>query len=185
MEVENSISPPFIGKDGHAFKVQILKATSVKSKQSDHQKNQKFKHRTKFQNSDRNVQSATKIVIPPETSVTVPVLANFPAGSNHLYVEKVFSWNRNPDNLYAPPGDVPQLTTSPTQNSTSLPPFPALFPTLWKTMLIPCAISHRVLSSGSRSLYPKRMMGGSILFFMLDRIRLDSVCMRKGNEAVL
>ena len=28
-------------------------------------------------------------------------------------------------------------------------------------------------------------MGGSILFFMLDCIRLDSVCMSEGNEAVL
>jgi hypothetical protein len=36
MVVENSISPPFIDEDGHAFKVQILKATSIKSKQSTH-----------------------------------------------------------------------------------------------------------------------------------------------------
>jgi hypothetical protein len=32
MVVENSILPLFIDKDGHTFKVQILKATSVKSK---------------------------------------------------------------------------------------------------------------------------------------------------------
>ena len=31
------------------------------------------------------------------------VLANFPAGSNHLYVEKALSSNRNPDDFYAPP----------------------------------------------------------------------------------
>src|ERR1700676_4846058 len=68
-----------------------------------HRRNQKFKHKTRFQNSDRNIQSTAKIVIPPETSVTVPVLANFPAGLNHLYVEKVFSSNRNPDDFYAPP----------------------------------------------------------------------------------
>jgi hypothetical protein len=44
-----------------------------------------------------------KIIIPPETSVTVPVLANFPAGCNHLYIKNVFSSNRNTDDLYAPP----------------------------------------------------------------------------------
>ena len=44
-----------------------------------------------------------KIVILPETSVAIPVLANFPTGSNYLYVEKVFSSNRNPDDFYTPP----------------------------------------------------------------------------------
>ena len=33
----------------------------------------------------------------------VPVLANFPSGLNCLYVEKVFSTNRNPDDVYAQP----------------------------------------------------------------------------------
>ena len=44
-----------------------------------------------------------KIVIPPETSFTVPVLANFPSGSNCLYVERVFSTNWNADDVYALP----------------------------------------------------------------------------------
>ena len=46
---------------------------------------------------------AAKIVIPPATSVAIPVLANFTTGSDQLYVEKVFSSNRNPDDFYAPP----------------------------------------------------------------------------------
>jgi hypothetical protein len=33
----------------------------------------------------------------------IPILANFPKGSNCLYVEKVFSTNRNPDDVYTPP----------------------------------------------------------------------------------
>jgi len=33
----------------------------------------------------------------------VPVLANFPSGLNCLYLEKVFSSNRNPDDVYVPP----------------------------------------------------------------------------------
>ena len=44
-----------------------------------------------------------KIVIPPEISVAVPVLANFPSSSNCLYVEKVFSTNQNADDVYALP----------------------------------------------------------------------------------
>ena len=48
------------------------------------------------------MQSAVKIVIPPETSVVVPILANFPSSLNCLYVEKVFSTNRDADNVYAP-----------------------------------------------------------------------------------
>lgn len=43
------------------------------------------------------------MVIPPETSVAVPVLARFPKDSNSLYVEKAFSTNRNSDDIYAPP----------------------------------------------------------------------------------
>jgi len=46
---------------------------------------------------------AAKIVIPPKTSVTIPVLANFSTGSDQLHVEKVFSSNRNPDDFYALP----------------------------------------------------------------------------------
>ena len=43
------------------------------------------------------------VVIPPETSVAIPVLANFPKGSNCLYIEKIFMTNRNHDDVYAPP----------------------------------------------------------------------------------
>ena len=65
--------------------------------------NQRFKQKTKFREHNRNIRSAVKIVIPPETSVAVPVLANFPSSSNCLYIEKVFSTNRNADDIYAPP----------------------------------------------------------------------------------
>src|ERR1700685_1956 len=99
MPVNNSVSPPFIDEEGHTFKLHVLNSST----QSIHRKNQRFKWKTKFRKTDRNVQSSVKIVIPPETSVTVPVLANFPSGWNCLYVEKVFSTNRNPDNVYAPP----------------------------------------------------------------------------------
>src|ERR1700691_48564 len=99
MPVNNSVSPPFIDEEGHAFKLRILSSST----RSIHRKNQRFKWKTKLRKTDRNVRSSVKIIIPPETSVAVPVLTNFPSGLNCLYVEKVFSTNRNPDNVYAPP----------------------------------------------------------------------------------
>ena len=95
MPVNNLVSPPFIDKEGHTFKLCVLNSST----QSVHQKNERFKQKTKFKKTDKNVRSAAKIIIPPEISVMVPVLANFPNGSNCLYVEKVFSTNRNPDDV--------------------------------------------------------------------------------------
>ena len=112
MPVNNSVSPPFLDKDGHAFKLHVLNSSA----KSTHQKNQRFKRKTKFREHDRNIRSAVKIVIPPETSVAVPVLANFPSGSNCLYVEKVFSTNRNADDVYTPPDSL-ILKRNPRTNS--------------------------------------------------------------------
>ena len=102
MPVNNSVSPPFLDEDGHAFKLHVLNS-SVKS---THWKNQRFKHKTKFREHNRNIWSTVKIVIPPETSVVVPVLANFPSGLNCLYAEKVFSTNQNADDVYLPPSSL-------------------------------------------------------------------------------
>ena len=99
MPVNDSVSPPFLDEDGHAFKLRVLNSSA----KSTHRKNQRFKRKTKFREHDRNVRSAVKIVIPPQTSVAVPVLANFPSGLNCLYVEKAFSTNRHANNAYRPP----------------------------------------------------------------------------------
>ena len=99
MPVNNSVSPPFLDEDGHTFKLRVLNSSA----KFTHRKNQRFKRKTKFREHDRNIQSAIKIVIPLKTSVAVPILANFPSGSNCLYVEKVFSTNRNADDVYALP----------------------------------------------------------------------------------
>src|ERR1700735_3942568 len=99
MPVNNLVSPPFINKEGHTFKLCVLNSSS----QSIHQKNQRFKQKTKFRKTDRNVQSSNKIIIPPETLVAVPILTNFPSGLNCLYVEFFLSINKNPNNGYVPP----------------------------------------------------------------------------------
>ena len=51
MAVNNSVSPPFLDKDGHTFKLYVLNSSA----KSTHQKNQRFKHKTKFREHDRNI----------------------------------------------------------------------------------------------------------------------------------
>ena len=51
MLVNNSVSPPFLDEDGHAFKLHVLKSSA----ESTHQKNQRFKRKIKFREHDRNI----------------------------------------------------------------------------------------------------------------------------------
>jgi hypothetical protein len=44
-----------------------------------------------------------KVVIPPETCIKIPVLANFPDKSTSFYVEKIFNSNQNMEDVYAAP----------------------------------------------------------------------------------
>ena len=90
----NLISPELVNEDGHTFKVRRISLTNKGFlKKINHQRNQWIKRKSKFQASDQNVQSKVKVVIPPETCVTVPVLANFPKKSESLYVKKIFNSN--------------------------------------------------------------------------------------------
>ena len=70
MPVNNSVSPPFLDEDRHTFKLHVLNSSA----KSTHQKNQRFKCKTKFREHDRNIRSTVKIVIPPETSSWYPFL---------------------------------------------------------------------------------------------------------------
>ena len=51
MPVNNSVSPPFLDEDGHTFKLRVLNSSA----KSTHQKNQRFKRKTKFREHDRNI----------------------------------------------------------------------------------------------------------------------------------
>jgi hypothetical protein len=106
MKVESSTSSPFTDEDGHAFKIKVLNASRGMNSKAVHRKNQAFRKKTRFRTSDRNIRSAIKILVPPQTSVAVPVLANFPTETNVLYVEKVFTTNTNPEDVYAPPDSI-------------------------------------------------------------------------------
>jgi hypothetical protein len=104
LDIINSVSPEFISEDGHAFRVRRIHSTAKGfSKRIDHRRSQRIRRKTKFRATDQNVRSKSKIVIPPETCVTVPVIANFPEKSDSLFVEKVFSSNRNLEDVYAAP----------------------------------------------------------------------------------
>src|SRR6202453_345676 len=104
MDIANSVSLELLDEDGHAFKVQRINSGSKGLiKKIDHRRNQQIRRKSKYRANNQNVQSRIKVVIPLETCVTVPVLANFPDKSTSLYVEKVFSSNRNLEDVYAAP----------------------------------------------------------------------------------
>ena len=56
--------------------------------------------KSKCQTTNQNVQSKIEVVIPLETCVTVPVLANFKDAATCLYFKKVFNSNRNLEEIY-------------------------------------------------------------------------------------
>jgi hypothetical protein len=68
--VNNSVLPPFLDEDGHAFKLCVLNSSA----KFTHRKNQRFKCKTKFRKNDKNVQSAAKIVIPLKLLSQYPFL---------------------------------------------------------------------------------------------------------------
>src|ERR1700683_3612448 len=104
MDIASSVSPELLDEDGHAFKVRRINSGSKGLiKRIDHRRNQRIRRKSKYRASDQNVRSRIKVVIPPETCVTVPVLMNFPDKSTSLYVEKVFSSNKNLEDVYATP----------------------------------------------------------------------------------
>src|ERR1700683_5478136 len=102
MDIANSVSPKLVDEDGHAFKVRRINLGSKGLiKKIEHRRNQQIRTKSKYQANDQNIRSKIKVIIPLETCVTVLVLANFPNRSNYLYVEKVFSSNRNLEDVYA------------------------------------------------------------------------------------
>src|SRR6202453_3236092 len=104
MDIANSVSPELLDEDDHAFKVRRINLGSKGLiKKIDHRRNQWIRRKSKYRTSDQNIWSRIKVVIPPETCVTVPVLANFPDKSTSLYVEKIFNSNRNLEDVYAAP----------------------------------------------------------------------------------
>src|ERR1700683_2956873 len=104
MDIASLVSLELLDENGHTFKVQRINSGSKGLiKRIDHRRNQRIRRKSKYRASNQNVRSRIKVVIPPEACVTVPVLANFPDKSTSLYIEKVFSSNKNLEDVYAAP----------------------------------------------------------------------------------
>ena len=107
LDIANSVVSEIVDEEGHAFKVRRLDSTNKGlAKEISHRQNQRRRRKSRFRTTDQNVRSRIKVVIPPETCVTVPVLANFKESATCLYVEKVFNSNRNLEDIYAVPDSI-------------------------------------------------------------------------------
>ena len=93
-----STSFPFVDKDGLAFQIKYLRTPlGITSRESTYQGNQRFKQRRRSKSTDRNVRSTNKYLIPPYTSVAIPVVLKFTSELNYTHVKKVFSSSRDPN----------------------------------------------------------------------------------------
>ena len=88
LPVESSTSPSLVDDGGHAFNIVrkgIAPAPSA---------------RTRRTSRDHFVRVKETTVIPPESSKLVAVNATFSAGADDLFVERVFSACKNPDDVF-------------------------------------------------------------------------------------
>lgn len=73
------------------------------SKRKGHRKRKQNRKHKNVRASDTHVRAAQAISIPPESSVRVPVITNFPDNVSSLYVEQLIQFNRNPEDCYGSP----------------------------------------------------------------------------------
>ena len=90
LNIARSVALEITDEEGHTFKIQRLEsADKGLAKEIGHHWNQRKRRKSKFRTTNQNVRSKIKVVIPLETCVTVPVLANFKEAAACLYVKKV------------------------------------------------------------------------------------------------
>jgi hypothetical protein len=78
LQVAKSTSPPLIDEDGHAFKVKVQPGIVQHGpKAKIHRRNQKLNRKARFRRQNSDVWATERVVIPPETSVAVPVQLSF------------------------------------------------------------------------------------------------------------
>lgn len=118
IEVQNSVTSPFMDEDGHAWKVRVRKEAANKfEKASRHRRNQKERRLAKLRAVSTSVRASGNITIPAQTTKWVLVKANFSSTENTLYMEKQLTTNRNEDDVYGSPDvlidkDNPQIPIS-------------------------------------------------------------------------
>ena len=89
--VENSTSPSLIDENGHAFN--ILKAAPAEIRRRRGPVPRPIR--------DIYVRSAALTIIPPETSKLISVTAPFTEKNSELFVERIFTANKNPEDVFA------------------------------------------------------------------------------------
>ncbi|KAJ7606274.1 hypothetical protein DFH06DRAFT_1348161 [Mycena polygramma] len=104
LKVNSSTSALYEDEDGHAFRVKVRTGlTQHGPKAKVHRRNQKLNRKKRLRYQNCEVWAAKRVVIPPETSVAVPVQAVFPQGQDIIFVERYFGANGNVDDVYASP----------------------------------------------------------------------------------
>ncbi|KAE9382998.1 hypothetical protein BT96DRAFT_893100, partial [Gymnopus androsaceus JB14] len=91
----------FVDDSGHAFKIRINQEVLSKiPRHSKHRKSQKLRRRARDAQSRGKVSAIARTVIPPESSILVPVHAHFPESCESLFVERCLRHNGNTDDIY-------------------------------------------------------------------------------------
>lgn len=101
--VQNSITKPFTDEEGHTFKIRVRPDVQGRfARQQLHKSNKIKRKRIQLRSTDKYVRSTYQVVVPAETSKWVPVTANFPAGANAIFAEKLMTTNREIEDVYGP-----------------------------------------------------------------------------------
>jgi transposase InsO family protein len=103
-QIVNSVGSSFITEEGHTFKIRTMPdMVSLTSKFKAHRKQKRYRKQAHQRVKDSFVRACEHHVIPPQSSVRVPVQVNFPKNSESVYVEKILASNRGPEDFYGSP----------------------------------------------------------------------------------
>ncbi len=104
VKVENSTAPSTVDSEGRVFKIRVLHEVSSRmARARAHRKSQKMRRRHQRFTSRGEVRSEARVVIPPETTVKVPVKAHFPSQHTSLFIERNIQQQGEGDRFYGSP----------------------------------------------------------------------------------
>ena len=98
-QVENSIGPSLVNKDGLSFSVSCNRGPVALRVQS-HKRSKRDKRKLLKSSRDRQVRATISIVIPPESCTKIPVQFNTFPNASCVYVEKTMYTHKNADDVY-------------------------------------------------------------------------------------
>ena len=99
IQVENSIGPSLVNKEGHCFSVACEEGpVTMRIRSQRRAKRERYKNRKALQ--DQAVRAESSVVIPPESSLKVPVQVSSFSDLDAVYVEKTLYTHRNMEDFY-------------------------------------------------------------------------------------